>query len=223
MTWTCSSALISFFKYVAHVCKQGYDCQFSCCWWFVWFVLEGSDLSASIHCFVYHHSHFFLFLYFLKNLSFHCILRHVIPACSTLHFATLDSIIHWFTHSVHPSWSSCSCLPPSSFVTLVYSLVSSANLSTLLWTPSSRLLMNIRKRVGPRPIPVDTIWNVIWNVCPIRISPIDHHSLLSPLEPLLEPSLHSTFHCHSCHWSPLFVFSPRATAGAIPSLYLPLP
>ena len=54
--WTCSSALISFFKYGAHVCMQGYDCV-SC------LVAGGSsdlcflhlldDLSASIHCFVY--------------------------------------------------------------------------------------------------------------------------------------------------------------------------
>ena len=34
-----------------------------------------------------------------------------------------------FAHSVHLSGHSCSCLPPSSFVTSVYSLVSSANLS----------------------------------------------------------------------------------------------
>ena len=80
----------------------------------------------------------------------------VLPACSTLHFATLNSIIHCFAHSVHLSRSSCSCSPPSSFVTSVYSLVSSANFSTVLCTPSSRSLMNIRKRVGPRTDPCGT-------------------------------------------------------------------
>ena len=74
----------------------------------------------------------------------------VLPACSTLHFATLNSSIHCFAHTVH--LSRC-CLPPSSFVTSMYSLVSSANVSTLLWTSSSMSLMNIRKRVGPRTDP----------------------------------------------------------------------
>ena len=44
-----------------------------------------------------------------------------------------------------------------------------------------------------------SLLNTIWNVCPIRISSIDHQSVLSPLEPLTHSSLYSTFHSHSCH------------------------
>ena len=87
--WICSSALISFFKYEAHVCMQGYDCvsflvadgSYDLCWSAVCFLHCLGDLSASIHCFVYHHSQVFLLLYFFQNLSFHCVLLHSV--CSS--------------------------------------------------------------------------------------------------------------------------------------------
>ena len=40
----------------------------------------------------------------------------VLPECSTLHFATLNSIIHCFAHTVHLSRSSGSCLMLTSFL-----------------------------------------------------------------------------------------------------------
>ena len=77
----------------------------------------------------------------------------ILHTCSNFHFAKLNSIIHCFAHSVHLY---IFLQLHSSLVTSSYNLVSSANLSTLLCTPSSRSLMNIRKRVGPRTDPCGT-------------------------------------------------------------------
>ena len=75
----------------------------------------------------------------LKYLSTHVVHTIRLPKCITLHLAVLNGICHVFIQFM--SWCKRSLS--------LRSLVSSANLKTVLTKPASRSLMNIRNRIGP--------------------------------------------------------------------------
>ena len=148
-----------------------------------------SSLPASIHGFAYHiyHSQVFLHLYFLENPSFNipsfCCFRPALRHVKIHHsmFCRLGAFVYR---------SSCSCSPPSSFVTSMCSLASSANVSTPRFIHSSRLTMNIMNRVGPRTDPCRTLLGT--SAQPETLPSITTLCFLNSLEPQLYSSLRVT-------------------------------
>ena len=77
------------------------------------------------------------------------------PTCRTWHLSRLKGICQTVDHSPMAGRSLCRALTDSGFAALIPSLVSSANLDTLLERPRSRSLIYMTKR-GPRTNPWGT-------------------------------------------------------------------
>ena len=73
-----------------------------------------------------------------------------VPTCRTWHFSRLKGICQTVDHSPMAARSLCRARTDSGFAALIPSLVSSANLGTLLERPRSRSLIYITKRIGPK-------------------------------------------------------------------------
>ena len=168
----CMAVLFSLLLMVLLSCARAQFAFFTACF--------HSSLCLS------YHSQVFLRQYFLENPSFNipsfCCFRPALRHVKIHHsmFCRLGALVYR---------SSCSCSPPSSFVTSVCSLASSANVSTPRFIHSFRLTMNIMNRVGPRTDPCRTLLGT--SAQPETLPSITL-CFLNSLEPQLYSSLHVT-------------------------------